>query len=108
MEELMVSEIDTEFLKALPPRHVQVVVLVGGRGLSYKAAAAQMQNKNVRVRGDQEPPQISFRTVETYAATVRDKLGSRLSPKRALTEFYYAHREELLRIFRENEGGDEA
>jgi len=59
----------------VPPREWEAVELVGGQGLSIKAAAARMA--------------ISPHTVEDYLQRTRDRIGSELSPRKAVTRFYW-------------------
>ncbi len=72
----------------LTERMVEVVILIGRDRLSYKAAAKCIARRD----GDGT---ISPRTVERYAKEIRDMMQSRLSPRDALTAYYWRHSEEL-------------
>lgn len=61
----------------LTDRMWQLVELVGGKGLSYKAAARQMG--------------ISVTTAWEYAAEIRARSGLAMSPRDALVHLYYRH-----------------
>ena len=73
----------------LTPREREVVLLIGGMGLSYRAAARHMghwfQGKRT----------ISEGTVRQYAVRIAKKVGSDRPPRRALWEFYSDHRDEF-------------
>ena len=95
LEGLTMAEPDLVAL--LTPRQLEVVILIGGRGLSYKAAASQMENKLIKARAGRGQPKISHRTVRQYAREIRDIISSGHSPIRALTVFYYEHKDEIKR-----------
>ena len=63
-------------VEMLTPRQIEVVLLIGGEGLSYKAAAARMENKITKTRAGRTPPKISHRTVRQYAHNATDQLAS--------------------------------
>lgn len=73
-------------VETLTPRQRQVVVLIGGRRLSYKAAARQLAN----LQAD-DGSQISPHTVREYCREIRELLGSDLAPRDALTELYWSY-----------------
>ena len=87
-----------DLVAMLTPRYIEVVILIGGKGLTYKAAASRMENKIIKVRAGRSQPKISHGTVRQYAKEIRDIIGSPLRPIRALTEFYFEHREELEEV----------
>lgn len=62
----------------LSPRLREVVDLIGGKGLSYKAAAKRMG--------------VSPRTVEEYAAEIRARAGLPMNPRDALFVLYREQR----------------
>ena len=88
---------ETDLVAVLTPRQIEVLLLIGGEGLTYKAAAARMENKLIKARAGMRQRKISHRTVRQYAKEIRTIIGSELSPIRALTVFYYEHRDELER-----------
>lgn len=79
----------TDFVSALTPRQREVVVLIGRYRLSYKQAARRMAH---RYMGDRT---VSPETVRDHAQTIRDRLRSPLSPRDAVTELYWMHRDEF-------------
>ena len=89
---------EPDLVAVLTPRQIEVVLLIGGEGLTYKAAAARMENRLIKARAGRTQPKISHHTVRQYATDVRDIIGSDMSPIRALTLFYYEHRDELGRV----------
>lgn len=91
----MAKAVKRDLVAILTPRQLEVVILIGGRGLSYKAAAARMVNKLIKERAGRGQPKISYRTVRQYATEIRDLIGSGRSPIRALTAFYYQHESEI-------------
>ena len=74
----------------LTPREREVVLLIGRDLLSYKAAAKRLVNRN-QSRFGREARSISWRSVERYATRIRDRVGSELTPTRALRELYLEH-----------------
>lgn len=60
--------------KRLSGRQIQIVELIGRDRLSYKAVARELG--------------ISRHTVKAHAVQIRDRLGSELSPRDALTQYY--------------------
>lgn len=69
-------------LDCLTPRHRQIVRLVGGRRLSYKKVARELE--------------ISPWTVREYAGQIRDRSGlEELRPRDAISVLYMEHMEEL-------------
>ena len=84
-----------DLVAILTPRQLEVLILIGGQGLSYKSAASRMVNKLIKKRVGLDQPKISYRTVRQYATEIRDIIGSGLSPIRALTTFYYQHESEI-------------
>lgn len=81
----------------LTPRQLDVLILIGRDDLSYAAAARQMRNRNLRRMADRldELPTISPRTVQQYAAELRDLIGSTDVPTRALRAFYQCNQKEI-------------
>ncbi len=81
----------------LTPRQIDVVILIGRDDLRYQAAAAKMRNRGMRWTETEfdDLPTISPRTVQQYAAEIRDLIGSDDVPTRALRQFYQQNREEL-------------
>lgn len=65
----------------LSRRMVQIVVLIGRDRLSYKAIGRELG--------------ISWHTVRQHAEEARDRIGSNLSPRDALTAFYWQNRETI-------------
>lgn len=69
-------------LDRLTPRHRQVVRLVGGRRLSYKKVARELE--------------LSVHTVKDYARDIRARSGLKeLRPRDAISVLYMEHMEEL-------------
>lgn len=79
-------------VRSLSPRYREVVVLVGGERLSYKAAAKRLANLH-----RQDEANISHHTVRQYSREIRDLVGCDLSPRDCLTELYWSNRAELGR-----------
>ena len=75
----------------LTPRQREVVILIGKHRLSYKAAAKQLENL-LSCDPGQCGDHISWHTVRQYAVQIRDLMGSRLSPRDALTALYWEYR----------------
>lgn len=73
----------------LTPRQRQVVVLIGGRRLSYKAAARLLTHRY------HEGAHVSPGTVRQYANDIRHRIQSPLPPRDALTVFYGANKDRL-------------
>ena len=73
---------DPDRVPWLTPRQREVVRLVGGWGLSYKRAAAQLPHRHV------EGVTISPRSVAQYAQQIRDAMDSPLRPRDALHALY--------------------
>ena len=94
----IMATIPPDLVALLTPRQIEVVLLIGGEGLTYKAAAGRMDNKLFKARFGRKHPKISHRTVRQYAKEIRDIIGSALSPIRALTMFYYEHKEALEKV----------
>ena len=63
---------------------MQVTVLVGRDRMPYKRIANHLG--------------IKTETVRTYATVIRDKLGSSLPPRDALTEYFWTHRGEFGQV----------
>ena len=78
-------------VRDLTPRELEVLVLVG-KGYSYGKVARMLQNKATDREGGEG---VSRRTVEQYAARIRDLMEVPLSPAKALMIYYQSHREEL-------------
>ncbi len=62
----------------LSPRMIQIVVLIGRDQLTYDQVAADLR--------------IKTHTVIAYAEQIRNRLGSRRSPRKAISEFYWENR----------------
>ncbi len=58
----------------LSPRQLEIVVLVGRDGLSYKAVARRLG--------------IGYGTVKVHVARISERLGSTRRPREAIVEFY--------------------
>ena len=58
----------------LSPRQLEIVVLVGRDGFSYKAVARKLG--------------IGYGTVKVHVNRIRNKLGSTRRPREAIVEFY--------------------
>lgn len=67
---------------SLSPRMREIVILVGKQQLSYKAAGRELGG-------------ISHHTVRSYARKIQHLVGSDLSPRAALTELYWGHRDQF-------------
>ena len=92
MEDMMARD-GGQVAGALTARQVEVVLLIGRDGLSYKAAAQQLGNKLARVRDGMRPPTLSHHTVRRYANEIRDLFGlGHLSPMRACWIIFSEHR----------------
>lgn len=63
----------------LTDRMWQLIELVGGKGLTVKAAAREME--------------ISAETAYEYAAEIRARSGLAMNPKNALLHLYYRHQQ---------------
>ncbi len=63
----------------LSPRQRQIVELVGGEGLSWKAVARRLN--------------ISLSTVRVHVARLMERLGSTQRPRHAITTYYFRSRE---------------
>jgi len=85
-----------EIATGLTPRQRQVVALVGGGQLSYKAAAARMKHRYART-ADQS---VTAGTVKQYATQVRERMALPIPPRSALTLLFFANPD----LF--EEGGD--
>lgn len=87
-------ELGAALIATLTERHRDVVLLLGRDGLTYKRAAMQMLNQQVRVREGVPPLYLSYHTVRRYANEIRDMVGlAHLSPLRAMWVLYQQNRE---------------
>jgi hypothetical protein len=83
----------------LTSRQVEVVLLIGRDGLSYKTAALALSNQQVRAREGVRPPHLSHHTVRRYANEIRDLMGlGHLKPMRAMWIIYQEHRKTLEEV----------
>ena len=59
---------ETDLVAVLTPRQIEVLLLIGGEGLTYKAAAARMENKLIKARAGMRQRKISH---APFASTPR-------------------------------------
>ena len=96
LEVLMGLAGEPKTLVHLTERQLDVVLLIGRDGLSYKAAAILLSNRLVRARAGATVPHLSHHTVRVYANEIRDLFGlGHLTPLRAMWRIYQDHHESL-------------
>lgn len=97
--EVTIVSAGADVLVQITERQVDVLRLIGRDGLTYKAAALQLSNRQVRLRDGAPPPHLSHHTVRRYANEIREMFGlGHVSPMRAMWVIYRDHRDTIEEV----------